>query len=106
MTKKARPRSLRREGERALTKLQSANEKLFLLEPGGSEGRPLDVASAAVIEAHAESVPCPRCGGRHDVEEHLALTLAGARLRQVRLRCRQCGSRRSVWFRIAEPKPN
>jgi hypothetical protein len=100
MAKKTRPRSERREQERASSKLQSAREQLFRLEPGGSADRPLAVVSSAVVDAHADSVPCPRCAAKQDVLEHVAVTVAGARLREVRLRCRQCASRRSMWFRI------
>lgn len=100
MAKRMRPRSERREQERARSKLQSAREQLFRLEPGGSAQKPLLVVSPAVVEAHAESVRCPRCDAKQDVLEHVAVTLAGARLREVRLRCRQCDSRRSMWFRI------
>jgi hypothetical protein len=100
MAKKTRARTQRREAGRTLSKLQAAREKLFHLDPGGSPERPLDVSSAAVVETHAESVPCPRCEGKHDVLEHVALTRDEARLREARLRCRQCGSLRSLWFRI------
>jgi hypothetical protein len=106
MAKKPRPRALRREEQRTLAKLQAARERLFSLEVGGSPERPLSVVSAAVVEAHAESVPCPRCAGRHEVLEHVALTVAGSRLREARLRCRQCGTTRSLWFRIADTGPN
>ena len=98
--KPPRPRGQRREAERAQSKLQQARQRLFELEVGGAAERPLAVASAAVVEAHAESVPCPRCGGKHEVAEHVAVTHAGIRLREVRLRCRQCGTTRSLWFRI------
>jgi hypothetical protein len=27
-------------------------------------------------------------------------------LREARLRCRQCGTTRSLWFRIADARPN
>ena len=100
MAKKTRARTQRREVGRALSKLQASREKLFQLEPGGSPERPLDLASPALVEVHAQSVPCPRCEGRHDVLEHLALTRGEVRLREARLRCRQCGSLRSLWFRI------
>ena len=106
MAKKPRPRSQRREEERALAKLRAARERLFELEAGGSPERPLAVTSAAVIEAQAESVACPRCSGRQDVQEHIAVTVAGTRLRETRLRCRQCGSARSLWFRISDIGPN
>jgi hypothetical protein len=100
MAKKTRARTQRREAVRALSKLEAARERLFQLDTGGSPERPLEVSSAAVVEAHAESVPCPRCEGKHDVLEHVALTRDEVRLREARLRCRQCGSKRSLWFRI------
>jgi len=93
-------RTLRREQARALTRLQSDREKLFKLEAGGSVQRPLDATSAAVIEAHATSVPCPLCGNPQEVIEHTALVHQGVRLRETKLRCRQCGSQRSLWFKI------
>jgi hypothetical protein len=104
--KKSRPRTKHREAARTLDKLQTARQRLFELEPGGSPERPLRVSSAAVVEAHAESVPCPRCEGKQDVVEHVAVTIKGARLREARLHCRQCGSKRSLWFRIGEALPN
>jgi transposase-like protein len=106
MAKKPRPRGQRREAERAQDKLRQARERLFALEPGGSSERPLPIVSAAVVEAHAESLPCPRCDGKHEVVEHVAVTRAGIRLREARLRCRQCGTTRSLWFRIADARPN
>lgn len=106
MPKKPRARGERRAAERAASKLQSARERLFQLEMGGSAERPLLIASAAVVETHAESAPCPRCEGRQQVAEHVAVTVAGMRLREARLVCRQCGTRRSLWFRITEPGPN
>ncbi len=99
-------RSVRREQERTAAKLAADREKLFQLEAGGSKERPLDASSAAVIEAHAASVPCPRCGGHQEVIEHTALTHKGVRLREAKLRCKQCGSERSLWFRIVGPSIN
>jgi hypothetical protein len=99
-------RTVRREGERALTRLQADRERLFALEPGGRKERPIEALSAAVIEAHATSVPCPPCGGSQEVLEHTALVHEGVRLRETRLRCRQCGSGRSLWFKIVGNSPN
>jgi len=93
-------RTVRRAQERADERLLADRERLFTLEPGGQPERPLDATSAAVIEAHASSVPCPRCGGTQEVTEHTALIHHGARLRETKLRCRQCGTTRSLWFRI------
>jgi transposase-like protein len=99
-------RSMRREQDRALAKLQKDRERLFLLEPGGGPERPIEAHSAAVIETQATSVPCPRCGGSQEVIEHAALIHGGVRLREAKLRCRKCGSRRSLWFRIVGPSLN
>ena len=93
-------RTERREQERARLKLQTERERLFTLEPGGTPERALEATSAAVIEAHAASVPCPLCGGNQEVTEHTALVHHGVRLRETKLRCRQCGSTRSLWFKI------
>jgi hypothetical protein len=79
---------------------------LFELELGGAPERPLTIPSAAVVEAHASALACPRCEGNHEVVEHLAVTLDGTRLREARVRCRQCGSARSVWFLIRDVAPN
>ena len=99
-------RTRKREQERASTRLQSDREKLFTLEPGGNVERPLDATAAAVIEAHATSVPCPLCGHSQEVVEHTALVHQGVRLRETKLRCRQCGSRRSLWFKIVGSSVN
>ena len=103
MAKRASKRSDRtiaRAQERELARLQKDRERLFTLEGGGRPERPRDATSAAVIEAHAQSVPCPRCGAHHEVLEHTALVHQGVRLRETKLRCRQCGSQRSLWFKI------
>ncbi|RYZ05890.1 MAG: hypothetical protein EOO73_18430 [Myxococcales bacterium] len=104
--KKSRPRTKQREAARTLDKLRAARQRLFELQPGGSPEQPLQVVSAAVVEAQAESVPCPRCEGKHDIVEHVAVTRQGTRLREARLRCRQCGTTRSLWFRIQDALPN
>jgi len=99
-------RTLRRESERASTRLQEDRERLFVLEAGGRVERPFEALSAAVIEAHATSVPCPRCDASQEVQEHIALVHQGVRLRETKLRCRQCGSQRSMWFKIVGNSPN
>ena len=79
--------------------LARAREQLFELEPGATRGRPHEVTSAAVIEPKAESTVCPRCSGHFEVEEHEARS----RVRELKVRCRFCGARRSLWFRINTP---
>jgi len=99
-------RTIRREQERAQTRLREDRERLFALEPGGNPERPLSAASAAVIESHAVGVPCPQCGANHELLEHSAHVRRGVRLRETKLRCRQCGSERSLWFKIVGPSLN
>jgi hypothetical protein len=99
-------RTVRRQEERTEARVRTDRERLFLLEPGGSPERPIDAQSAAIIEAQATRVPCPRCGGSQEVTEHAARVHAGVRLREAKLRCRQCGRARSLWFRIVGPSLN
>lgn len=101
MSKKPkRARTIRREAQRAAADLMDKRERLFALETGGSPERPIDVEAASVVEVRAQSVRCPRCDGVHRVAEHAAVVVRGSRLREARLVCRQCGSRRSLWFRL------
>src|ERR1700677_265620 len=99
--KKPRPRALRRAQGRALDKLAAQREKLAALEAGGSPAHPGVLESASQVEVHAASLRCLRCDGSLRVNEHLAQTIDGARLRVVDLACPACGNRRTVYFRIA-----
>ena len=96
------PRTLARGEQRRQDKLADQREALFRLEPGGSAAHPIAVISASVVEAHALGVSCPRCSGPHELVEHAAIAVAGVRLREAKLRCRQCGTRRSLFFRLAQ----
>ncbi len=98
-----RPRTARREAERAMKKLVQDREKLALLSAGGSRERPIEITSSAVIEVRVENLPCPQCGGQYRVREHEAPAPA---LRRVDVTCRQCGTPRSLWFRIVPDDPN
>jgi hypothetical protein len=100
MGKPRRPRAARRAEQRASEKNAELGEKLFRVSPGGTPERPRDVVSAALVEAQARSEACPRCGGTLLLLEHAAVVAEGARLREARLRCASCGSKRSLWFRI------
>jgi hypothetical protein len=106
MAKKPRARTVRRAAARHSAKLVDARERLFELELGGAPERPLTIPSAAVVEVHATALACPRCEGKHELVEHVAVTLGGMRLREARVRCRQCGSTRSVWFLIRDVGPS
>jgi hypothetical protein len=98
-----RPRTLERVKRSADDKLARAKRKLLDLEPGGSEARPLEVATAAVIEPKAKSVLCPRCDEPFLLENHVAHGEDRGRLREALLECRLCGEHRSMWFRIIAP---
>jgi len=101
--RKARPkraRTERREDERRLAALGRDAERLFSRGPGGSPERAIDIDSVAIVEPRSRSTPCPRCGGEHSVDEHAAVTLDDRRLREAKLRCRRCGTTRSLWFRL------
>lgn len=98
-----RPRTLARREQLASEKLFRARSKLLDLEPGGTAEHPLAVATASVIEPKARSVHCPRCDEAFDVESHEAEVGEHGRLRRVHLRCRQCGTTRSLWFRVTAP---
>ncbi len=98
-----RPRTERREAERAARKLVRDRERLFALSAGGTSGRPLEVTSAAVIEVRIQQSPCVQCEGEYRILEHAA-PLPG--LRRVDVTCRRCGAPRSIWFRIVDDEPN
>ncbi len=99
-SKPKRARTERRELVRRLERLGREKERLFAREAGGSPEHPLEVDSASVVDVRARATPCPLCDREHTVEEHRAVEHAGARLREARLVCRSCGSRRSLWFRL------
>jgi hypothetical protein len=103
LAKPKRARTERREAARRFVRLGKDRERLFAAEPGGSAERPIDVESSSVVEARARSVPCPLCEGELEVVEHAASVTEHGSLREARLRCRRCGARRSLWFRLALP---
>ena len=100
---KQRPRTARREEERAAKKLVRDKEKLAALVPGGARERPIEVPSAAVIEVRVEAMPCPQCEGRFQIREHAS---AGGGIRRVDVICRTCSAPRSLWFRLISAEPN
>lgn len=96
-----RKRREQRQAQRDHDKLVAAREKLASLEPGGSPARPIDVASASIIEPRASSQPCLRCEGPTLIADHEAATHEGRRLRVVTTRCQRCGSARKLYFALA-----
>ncbi len=105
MSSPKRPRTDRRIAERKAKQLVHAKEKLFLVGPGGSRERPIEVTSAAVIEVRVGQLPCVQCDqAMYRVREHES---AEAGLRRLDVICRNCGAPRIMWFRIvAPPEPN
>lgn len=96
MGKKRPERTARRQLEQQAKKLVHQLERLAQEAPGGSEDRPIEVISSAVIEPRAKSTPCPQCQGELDVLEHEALR----GLRPVRVKCRLCHTERTLWFKL------
>jgi len=74
--------------------------------PGGSPERPIDVASASVIEGKARATPCIQCGGDLELRGDRATTTPRGLLREADLRCRVCHAPRTLWFRIVPPSAN
>jgi len=98
-----RARTERREAAREAAKVARARMRLAELEEGGAPGRPIEVASASVVEPHTSSLPCASCGAIGvRVEEHAA----EQGLRVARVRCARCGTRRAIWFRIWTALPS
>lgn len=95
-----RPRTLERKQRVLSEKLAEARRKLLDLEPGGTPARPVEVGTPAVIEPMATSIHCPACDEPFEVESHDAHADGHTRLREAHVRCRACGERRSLWFRV------
>jgi hypothetical protein len=96
-------RTERRIRERDARQLVRDREKLAKLVAGGASDHPIEVSSAAVIEVRVGSLPCPQCAGEYRVLEHRS---EGPGLRAVDVACRQCGVKRTLWFRIVVDEPN
>jgi predicted Zn finger-like uncharacterized protein len=103
MGRKRPERTSRRAQERAARQLVRDREKLAKLSPGGSAERPIEVASASVVEVRASSLACPQCEGAYRIAEHRS---AGSGLRSVDVKCQHCGIGRTLWFRIVSAEPN
>jgi hypothetical protein len=102
----SRPRRQRREQERALRKQVERAERMADELPGGAPERPIEVASASVVEPKARAVACVRCGGALEPRADRATSTPRGVLREIELACRQCHGRRTLWFRIAPQATN
>jgi len=101
-----RPRKKQREQERALRKLVRRTEGLAGELPGGSAQRPIDVASASIVEGKARATPCIQCAGDLELRGDRATTTPRGVLRELALACRRCHAPRTLWFRIKPPATN
>lgn len=96
------PRRRRRALARAREKLARERLRLSVHEPGGAPSRAIPIESASLVEPKARSTPCVVCGAEVAIEEHAAEVVDDVRLRIARVRCRECGQRRSIYFRIED----
>jgi predicted Zn finger-like uncharacterized protein len=99
--KKRPERTERRIQERAARQLVRDREHLARLVAGGAREHPIAVPSAAVIEGRAGA--CPQCGAEYRVVEHRS---EGQGVRALDVACRQCGTPRTLWFRIVVTEAN
>ena len=99
-----RPRRQQRERARELRKQVRRTEQLAGQLPGASSDKPIDVASASVVEQKARATSCIQCGGDLEVRGDRATSTARGVLRVMALVCRRCHAPRTLWFRIA-PRP-
>jgi hypothetical protein len=102
MSKKPkRPRTMKREADRSVEKLQRDARKVYELEPGGAPERPITLASPSQVEVDAEGRMCPACGGRvRLLEPHAVLEHQGERLRVARTQCILCREAWSRYYRV------
>lgn len=98
-----RARTARRVDERAAQKVIADREKLARLSPGGTPEHPIGVVSSAVIDGRATTMRCPLCDGHYRLRDHVS---EGAGLRRLDLTCHDCGTPRSIWFRLGTTEPN
>jgi hypothetical protein len=99
-----RPRRQQRERARELRKQVRRTEQLAGQLPGASSDKPIDVASASLVEQKARATSCVQCGGDLEVGGDRATSTARGVLREIALVCRRCHAPRTLWFRIA-PRP-
>jgi hypothetical protein len=102
MSRPPRPRRQQREQQRALRKSVRQLERLAAELPGGSPGRPIDLASASVVETKARAIPCVQCDALEmELRGDRATSTPRGVVRELAMVCRQCHTARTIWLRIA-----
>lgn len=99
-------RAARRALERDVEKTRRDIERLDALSPGGSPERPIELASPSQVEVDAEGRACPVCHGGVRVLSHEVETHGGERLRVANVECKQCHSKRTRYYVLAEQRLN
>lgn len=84
-------------------KLTRDRERLARLQPGGAPDRPIGVSSPTQVDVIAARAPCPLCDTTLHLQQHVASTVKGTRLRVAHLVCSLCGVKRSLYFRLEQP---
>jgi len=75
-------------------------ERIAQNAPGGMPANPIPVVSPVLVEPMAADIPCVRCDGAVEVENHEAVVESGAHLRVAPVTCRVCGFKREIYFAI------
>ena len=96
-----RKRTVRREEDKATSKLAKDLERLWRIEPGATAARAIPLASSSEVEVRARGLRCPVCQGEVRLLAHTAETIEGARLRVAAVECSVCRRGRSLYFRLA-----
>jgi hypothetical protein len=99
-----RPRTLAREAARDAQKLTEAKAKLAAIEAGGCPERPIEVASASLVEPRALHFACLACDGALELVDHRVRHEGSALLRELVVQCKRCSRRRTVWVRVVQVK--
>ena len=55
-----------------------------------------------LVDVRAAATPCPLCAGTLRLDEHVAETIDGVRLRIARVTCSVCGIARELYFKLRE----
>jgi hypothetical protein len=88
--------------DRDAQKTRTTLARLEKARLGGSAGRPIEVASAAVVEVDATREPCPACGGALTIAEHRAEGSESSRVRVAALLCKVCRFAFEKFYRIVD----
>jgi hypothetical protein len=107
MPRPPRPRRQQREQQRVLRKTVRQLERLAGELPGGAPERPIDVASASMVDTKARVLPCIQCAATEmELRDDRATSTSRGVLRETTMICRRCHATRVAWFRVAGDTAN